>query len=64
LDAAALRGRRTTSGGVSPSWAGVRPIRNSRVPQTAQVPRVAGVPDPVNVGVGSTMVLFCLHLTQ
>ena len=53
-----------TSGFSIPSCAGVLPILYNPVSQTGHFPRVAGVPEEVNVGSGLSISLFSLHFTQ
>jgi len=47
-----------------PSCAGVSPMRNSLVPQTAQMPLVMAAPRLVNPGCAWSISLFSLHLKQ
>ena len=53
-----------TAGFSKPSCAGVTPMRNSLVPQTAQTPVVIAAPRLVNPGSACVISLFSLHLKQ
>jgi len=46
------------------SYSAALPILNSLVPQTEQIPVVAGLPFFIVVGCGSFISRFCLHFMQ
>ena len=57
-------GRFTISGLGKSSWACVEPLRYKLVPQTGQVPRVAGLPLAAHSGFGSCIGRFSRHFMQ